>query len=86
MPRLQSLVKRLPGEHTWRVRSVHWIENRTYGPTSFDEAKELFREQAQALLDGGIDLFVLETFSDISKYVRQYARSKSSAISRSWRR
>ena len=35
-----------------------------YGPTSFDEAKELFKQQAAALLDGGVDLFVLETFSD----------------------
>jgi homocysteine S-methyltransferase len=34
------------------------------GPTSFDEAKELFKEQAVALLEGGVDLFILETFSD----------------------
>src|SRR5882672_398412 len=34
------------------------------GPTSFDEAKELFKEQAAALLEGGVDLFILETFSD----------------------
>ncbi|MDX6713022.1 MAG: methionine synthase / methylenetetrahydrofolate reductase [Blastocatellia bacterium] len=45
-----------------------------YGPTSFDEAKELFREQAQALLEGGVDLFVLETFSDISE-IRQAIRA-----------
>jgi methionine synthase I (cobalamin-dependent)/5,10-methylenetetrahydrofolate reductase len=38
-----------------------------YGPTSFDEAKAMFREQAEALLEGGIDLFVLETFSDLSE-------------------
>ncbi|HYG82211.1 MAG TPA: bifunctional homocysteine S-methyltransferase/methylenetetrahydrofolate reductase [Pyrinomonadaceae bacterium] len=38
-----------------------------YGPTSFDEAKELFKAQISALLDGGVDLFVLETFSDISE-------------------
>jgi methionine synthase I (cobalamin-dependent)/5,10-methylenetetrahydrofolate reductase len=38
-----------------------------YGPTSYDEAKEMFREQAEALLEGGVDLFVLETFSDISE-------------------
>jgi methionine synthase / methylenetetrahydrofolate reductase(NADPH) len=41
-----------------------------YGPTSFDEAKDLFREQAEALLEGGVDLFILETFSDISE-IRQ---------------
>ncbi len=36
-----------------------------YGPTSFDEAKELFKEQAEALLEGGVDLFILETFSEL---------------------
>jgi methionine synthase / methylenetetrahydrofolate reductase(NADPH) len=38
-----------------------------YGPTSFDEAKQLFSAQVSALLEGGVDLFVLETFSDISE-------------------
>src|SRR5207237_4290698 len=38
-----------------------------YGPTSFDEAKQLFADQVIALLEGGFDLFVLETFSDISE-------------------
>ncbi len=45
-----------------------------YGPTSFDEAKEMFRAQAEALLEGGVDLFVLETFSDISE-IRQAIRA-----------
>jgi homocysteine S-methyltransferase len=38
-----------------------------YGPTSFDEAKEMFAEQIKPLLEGGVDLFVLETFSDLSE-------------------
>ena len=37
-----------------------------FGPTSFDEAKEMFKEQVEALLEGGVDLFVLETFSELS--------------------
>ncbi|HEX8493426.1 MAG TPA: bifunctional homocysteine S-methyltransferase/methylenetetrahydrofolate reductase [Pyrinomonadaceae bacterium] len=45
-----------------------------YGPTSFEEAKDLFKEQIAALLDGGVDLFVLETFSDISE-MRQAIRA-----------
>lgn len=36
-----------------------------YGPTSFDEARDLFKEQAEALLEGGVDLFILETFSEL---------------------
>jgi homocysteine S-methyltransferase len=45
-----------------------------YGPTSFEEAKELFKQQAEALLEGGVDLFLLETFSDISE-MRQAIRA-----------
>ncbi|MFL5524094.1 MAG: bifunctional homocysteine S-methyltransferase/methylenetetrahydrofolate reductase [Gemmatimonadaceae bacterium] len=35
------------------------------GPTSLDEARAAFREQLQALKDGGCDIFILETFSDL---------------------
>src|SRR6185369_9994502 len=38
-----------------------------YGPTSFDEAKDMFKEQVEALLEGGVDLFVLETFSELTE-------------------
>src|ERR687884_89744 len=38
-----------------------------YGPTSRDEARAHFREQLQALREGGADLFLLETFSDLSE-------------------
>ena len=41
-----------------------------YGPTSFDEARDLFKAQATGLLEGGVDLFCLETFSDVSE-IRQ---------------
>ncbi len=37
-----------------------------YGPTSFDEAKDMYKEQAEALLEGGVDLFILETFSVVT--------------------
>src|ERR671913_1935423 len=33
-----------------------------WGKTGVDEAEAYFREQAQALVDGGVDLFILETF------------------------
>jgi len=35
-----------------------------FGPTSADEAKRYFRAQVDGLLQGGVDGFVLETFSD----------------------
>src|SRR6266478_5893091 len=38
-----------------------------YGKTSAEEAREIFRQQGEALLEGGVDLFVLETFSDAAE-------------------
>ncbi|MFL6246410.1 MAG: bifunctional homocysteine S-methyltransferase/methylenetetrahydrofolate reductase [Thermoanaerobaculia bacterium] len=38
-----------------------------YGPTAVEEARDFFREQAQALLDAGVDLFVCETFSNVAE-------------------
>ena len=38
-----------------------------WGKTGVDEAEEFFREQARALLEGGVDLFVLETFRDVNE-------------------
>lgn len=37
------------------------------GPTSFEEAREIFREQAEVLVRAGVDLLILETFSDINE-------------------
>ena len=45
-----------------------------WGKTGVDEAEEYFREQAQALLDGGVDLFVLETFRDVNEIGAAIAR------------
>jgi homocysteine S-methyltransferase len=38
-----------------------------WGKTGVDEAEEYFREQAAALHEGGVDLFVLETFRDLNE-------------------
>src|SRR5262245_8294982 len=38
-----------------------------WGKTGVDQAREYFREQAQALADGGVDLFILETFRDLNE-------------------
>jgi methionine synthase / methylenetetrahydrofolate reductase(NADPH) len=37
------------------------------GPTSFAEARTAFREQAEALLEEGVDLLVLETFGNLQE-------------------
>jgi homocysteine S-methyltransferase len=38
-----------------------------WGKTGVDEAQEYFAEQARGLLEGGVDLFVLETFRDVNE-------------------
>jgi methionine synthase I (cobalamin-dependent)/5,10-methylenetetrahydrofolate reductase len=38
-----------------------------WGKTSVQEAQDYFREQAQALADGHVDLFILETFRDLNE-------------------
>ena len=38
-----------------------------WGKTGVDEAEAFFREQVDALLEGGVDLFVLETFRDLAE-------------------
>jgi methionine synthase / methylenetetrahydrofolate reductase(NADPH) len=38
-----------------------------WGRMGRDEAEVYFREQAQALVDGGVDLFILETFRDLNE-------------------
>jgi homocysteine S-methyltransferase len=38
-----------------------------WGKMAVEEAQEIFRDQAQALLDGGVDAFILETFSDLNE-------------------
>ncbi|HTS49757.1 MAG TPA: bifunctional homocysteine S-methyltransferase/methylenetetrahydrofolate reductase [Bryobacteraceae bacterium] len=37
------------------------------GAMSFAEAKQAFREQAEALLEAGVDLLILETFTDLNE-------------------
>src|SRR5262245_32564607 len=38
-----------------------------WGKTGIDEAEQYFREQAEALLEGGVELFMLETFRDLNE-------------------
>jgi homocysteine S-methyltransferase len=40
-----------------------------WGRTGVDEAEAAFAEQAEALAEGGVDLFMLETFRDLSELV-----------------
>jgi methionine synthase I (cobalamin-dependent)/5,10-methylenetetrahydrofolate reductase len=43
------------------------IKIEPWGPTSNEEAAEAFAEQARSLLEGGVDLLILETFADLNE-------------------
>ena len=47
-----------------------------YGPTSVEEAREIFREQMEGLKAGGADLFILETFSDLHEIGQAIAAAR----------
>ena len=43
------------------------IKIEPWGPTSVEEAQEIFREQIEMLAKGGVDLLILETFGDLNE-------------------
>ncbi|HEX8983891.1 MAG TPA: bifunctional homocysteine S-methyltransferase/methylenetetrahydrofolate reductase [Bryobacteraceae bacterium] len=49
------------------------------GPTSFAEARAVFREQMEALVEAGVDLLLLETFSDIDELREAVAAAREAA-------
>ncbi len=62
-----ALAREVAGDDLYVAGSVGplGIRIEPYGPTSLDEARNYFREQAEALAVGGADVFIVETFSDI---------------------
>ena len=50
-----------------------------YGPTAREEARNVFREQAAALAEGGADLLICETFSDLDELAEAVAGCREAA-------
>src|SRR5690349_525448 len=67
--RAVELARRAAGDAVYVAGAIGplGIRIEPYGPTAIEEAREFFREQAQALLDAGVDLFVCETFSNVAE-------------------
>ena len=67
--RAAELARKAAGDSVYVAGAIGplGIRIEPYGPTSLDEAREFFREQAEALRDGGVDLIIAETFSNISE-------------------
>jgi len=63
------VARRAVGEHTLVAGAVGPLGVRLepYGPTGKEEARDFFCEQIEGLVQGGVDLFVLETFGDLDE-------------------
>ncbi|MGE5707609.1 MAG: bifunctional homocysteine S-methyltransferase/methylenetetrahydrofolate reductase [Bacteroidota bacterium] len=46
------------------------VRLRPYGPISLKEARECFQEAVRGLLEGGVDLLILETFSELTELLQ----------------
>jgi methionine synthase / methylenetetrahydrofolate reductase (NADH) len=67
--RAAELARKAAGDSVYVAGAIGplGIRIEPYGPTSLEEARDIFREQAEALKDGGVDLIIAETFSNISE-------------------
>ena len=70
------LAREAAAERAWVAGSLGplGLKIEPWGPTSVEEAEAAFKEQAASLLEGGVDLFVLETFTDLNE-IRQAIRA-----------
>ncbi len=63
------LARRAAPDRVWVAGAIGPLGVRVepWGKLGLDEAEAIYREQVQALLDGGVDLFILETFRDLNE-------------------
>ncbi|HEY0593339.1 MAG TPA: bifunctional homocysteine S-methyltransferase/methylenetetrahydrofolate reductase [Thermoanaerobaculia bacterium] len=64
-----ELAREAAGDSAWVAGAVGplGIRLEPYGPTALEEARQYFREQIEALVAGGVDLILLETFSSLAE-------------------
>src|SRR5436309_1821818 len=64
-----TIARRAAGDRAYVAGSIGplGIRIEPWGKTGVDEAQTSFREQAEALASGGVDLFILETFRDLNE-------------------
>jgi homocysteine S-methyltransferase len=67
--RAAELARKAAGDSVYVAGAIGplGIRIEPYGPTALEEARDIFREQASALRDAGVDLFIVETFSNITE-------------------
>jgi homocysteine S-methyltransferase len=65
------IARRAAAGRAWVAGSIGPLGQRIepWGRTSAEDAEAAFRDQARALVEGGVDLFMLETFGDVNEIV-----------------
>lgn len=63
-----KIAKEIAGDNIYVAGSMGPLRIRLepWGTLSKQEAKDIYREQSEALINGGVDLLILETFSDLN--------------------
>lgn len=66
---LAKLAKQAAGQHALVAGDISSTGRYIYplGDLSFEEAVEIYKEQVRGLLEGGVDLFIIETMTDIQE-------------------
>jgi homocysteine S-methyltransferase len=74
-----QLARQAAGQHVYVAGAMGPLGLRIepWGKTAAGEAVAYFKEQAQALISGGVDLLILETFRDVNEIVAAIAAVKS---------
>ena len=64
-----KLAREVAGEKAWVAGALGplGIKIEPYGPTSYEESRQIFREQAEVLEKSGVDLFIVETMSRVAE-------------------
>lgn len=64
-----KIAREVAGEKAWVAGAIGplGIRIEPWGKTSVEEAESAFEMQAKGLLNGGVDLFILETFFDLNE-------------------
>ncbi len=64
-----QLAREVANGNAWVAGSIGplGIRIEPWGPTALSEAHDAFKFQVGALLEGGVDLFIIETFADVSE-------------------
>jgi methionine synthase / methylenetetrahydrofolate reductase(NADPH) len=70
-----EIARRAAGQHAYVAGSIGplGIKIEPLGPTSFIEAQAAFEAQVLPLLEGGVDLFVVETFTNLDELTQAVA-------------